>query len=107
MTTVTGRDRAANTKRIFRLRGNSLARLNNERLNVSRGCRNSKQTPPYAEPGQYIVDFSLGEKSLGFGYFVDVPQARLIACGRLLGRGTRSRHLHRGIGGDAPRTIKC
>ena len=82
-----------------------MTRLDNEWLNVSRGCRNSKQTPPYAEPCQYIVDFSLREKSLGFGYLVEVPQAHLIACRRLLGRGTRSRHLHGGIGGDAPRTI--
>ncbi len=66
-----------------------MAGLHHERLNVSRRCSNPEQTPPHAEPGQYIIDFSLCEKPLGFCYFVDVPQARLITCGRLLGRGAR------------------
>src|SRR5450432_3792547 len=83
-TTVKGRDRAANTKRIFCFRRSSLARLHNERLNIPRGCGNPEQTPPHAQPSQYIIDFCLGEKPVGFGYFVDVPQARLITCGRLL-----------------------
>src|SRR5690348_1191352 len=73
--TVTGRRRAAKTRRMFHLPGNSLAGLREERLDVA-GCGgHSKQRAPHAEPGESIIDLGLSQQPLRFGYFVDVPQA--------------------------------
>jgi hypothetical protein len=87
-TTVIGRLRALRTKRICLYSLQSSARLSNEWLNVSGGCRNAEQPPPHAEPGQDIIDFSLREQSLRFGYFVYVSQSGLIPGRRLLNRSS-------------------
>jgi hypothetical protein len=72
-------------------------------LNVSRRGRDAKKASPHREAGQHIVDFSLGEKPLCLGYFIDVPEASLIAGARLLLRGSGGRNLYRSVGGNAPR----
>src|SRR5215470_7006282 len=102
-TTVKGRERAANTRRMFRLRANSSARLRYKWLNISRGSGDAEQATPHAEPGQYIINLGLGKQSLGFGHFVDIAETGLIARRRLLGRGAGGRELHRRIGGDPAR----
>jgi hypothetical protein len=84
---------------------NSSARLCNKRLNISRRRRDAKKASPHREAGQHIVDFSLREKPLCLGYFIDVPKAGLITGARLLRRGSGSRNLHRSVGRDAPRAV--
>ena len=70
-TTVSGRLRAARTRRMLR------ANLRHERPDVS-GSRGHRQQPaPDSQAGQRIVDFGLREQALRLGHFVDIPEARI------------------------------
>jgi hypothetical protein len=70
-TTVIGRDRAARTRRIFCFLGfcsliRSLHSLQQKWLNVACSRGDPEKPTPYAEAGQNVVNFSLGQKPLGF-----------------------------------------
>jgi len=75
-------------------------------LNISGSRRDAEECPPHTQSRQGIVNLGLREQSLRFGYCVDIPQARLIAGGRLLQGRSRSRHLHRCITSDAAGAIE-
>ena len=57
------------------------------------------------EPGQRIVDFSLGEQPLRLGHLVDIAQARPVTRGGLLGGRARGRNLHGRVGRDPARAL--
>src|ERR1035441_5954011 len=90
MTTVTGRLRAANTRRMVHLFGQSLTGLGEEGLKIAAGRRDFEQRAPDVQAGQSVVDLSLHEQPLSLRHVIDRRQPRLVPHrGLLQGRAGR------------------
>ncbi len=79
-----------------------LAGLDQKRLHVAGGGRQSEQRPPDAQMRERIVDFRLREQSLGFGDLIDGGEPRFVTSRGLLRCGARGGHLYGRVHRDLP-----
>src|SRR5688572_13899151 len=106
-TTVIGRVRAASTKFILLYLSESLACLDNKRLNVPGRGGDTQQPAPDAETCQRIINLCLSQQPLGVCYLINRSKPRFISGSRLLRRTSRSRNLYGRVGGNPPASLEA
>src|SRR5260370_28621987 len=104
--TPSGRVRAAKTRRIVFLNGNSLADSLQERLNIPAGSFNLKKSAPHIQTRDGIVNLSLNNESLCLCQIIDRCKARLMASFRLIDRDMCRPYFNGRICRDLSRSVQ-